>query len=165
MTSTKRGALRWLPASAAALALFVGFEAGANVVDGVKTVDGLTIYLGAVPAAIVRGHAAGHAEAQMHGGAPAPGSHAVHLVVAVFDRTGRRITQAAVSARISEPGGRNWNVPLEPMMIDRALTFGGYTSLRNAADYQIDIVVARPLRLLKSQRRTSATAHFTWSHD
>jgi hypothetical protein len=35
-----------------------------------KTVAGLAVYLGVVPAAIVKGHPSGHAEQTMHGGMP-----------------------------------------------------------------------------------------------
>ncbi|MCW3837306.1 hypothetical protein ACFQ1E_13985 [Sphingomonas canadensis] len=143
--------------------------ASAGVVDGVRTVGDITVYLGAVPASIVRGHVADHPEARMHGGVPGPGSHAVHLVVAVFQTAGgRRVTDAAVVARISEDRGASWTIPLAPMTINGALTYGGYANLRGVNDYHIDIVVTRPQKTqepYRARRANPLTARFTYSHD
>jgi hypothetical protein len=43
-------------------ALELAAPASAGVVDGVRAVDGLTVYFGVVPAAVTRGHPAGHVE-------------------------------------------------------------------------------------------------------
>lgn len=146
----------------------------AGVVDGVQTADGLMIYLGVMPAAVVRGHPTGHPEAQMHGGAPGS-SHSMHIVAAVFDRaSGARITKANVVAHILEPGGIQRSVRLQPMTVAGALTFGGYTSFARGIDYRIGIRVERPPHLPPSQpmqnphqmhRIASVTAHFTYTHD
>jgi hypothetical protein len=142
------------------LSLCASPPALADVIDGVKTVQGLKIYLGAVPAAIVRAHSSGHAEVQMHGGVPALGQHAVHLVVAVFDAaTGARITRANVAADIIEDGGKRWSIMLKPMTIEGALTFGGYAALPRAADYQIHV------RVTRARPSQPAVAQFTYAHD
>ena len=53
--------------------------------DQVKTAGGVTVYLGVVPAEIVKGLAAGDAtERPMHGGVP-KGPREYHFVAAVFD--------------------------------------------------------------------------------
>jgi hypothetical protein len=57
----------------------------------------MTVYLGVVPAAQVKGQGV----AMMHGGAP-KGPDAYHIVAAVFDAaTGARISDATVTAKVS----------------------------------------------------------------
>ena len=136
--------------------------ASAGVVDGVQTVDDLTIYLGVVPAAVTRGHPPQHPERTMHGGART-GSHDSHLLVAVFSRpTGRRLTNATVTARIHGANNNRWTVPLRPMTINGALTFGGYTSLGWEESLMISVDVTRPGR---SPGTRTKTAQFRYVHD
>ena len=143
-------------------AVLVATAAQAGVVDGVKSLGGLTVYLGVVPAAVVQRHPADHSEASMHGGVPSGKAHAKHLLVAVFDqRTGKRITNATVIAHILEDGGKAWSVPLQPMTINGAVTYGGYTSLASAADYAIGVRVYR--HLVRGEHPVQV--HFTWTHD
>ena len=137
--------------------------ASAGVVNGVQTVDDLTIYLGVVPAAVTRGHAPQHPERSMHGGVARPGLHDVHLLVAVFSRpTGERVTDAAVTARLHGTGSNRWTVPLTPMTINGALTFGGYTSLGTEEALMISVDVTRPGR---SRGTRTKTAQFRYVHD
>ena len=137
--------------------------ASAGVVNGVQTVDDLTIYLGVVPAAVTRGHAPQHPERSMHGGVARPGLHDVHLLVAVFSRpTGQRVTNAAVTARLHGTGSNRWTVPLTPMTINGALTFGGCTSLGTEEALMISVDVTRPGR---SSGTRTMTAQFRYVHD
>ncbi len=74
------------------------------------------------------GHASSE-EARMHGGVPG-GKDRYHLVVALFDHeTGVRITDAEVSARVTEPGMATVETRLEPMTVADALTFGNYFTM------------------------------------
>lgn len=147
---------RMLALAGLAAILSVSAPSNADVVDGVQTADGLTINLGVVPAAPVA-----WAHPQMHGGAPDRSIHTMHLVAAVFDARGVRVTNATVVAHIFEQGGRQWKVPLRPMTVNGAVTYGGYTSFPSDADYRIGIIVERPV----PKRRNPVTAHFTWTHD
>lgn len=134
----------------------------AGVVNGVQTAEGLTVYLGVVPAATILGHPPKHTEAQMHGGVTDRSIHNMHLVVALFDKaSGARVTNAMVVARIFEPGGKQWKVPLQPMMVNGDLTYGGYATFTSDADYLIGVSIRRPT----SKRRGPTTVNFTWSHD
>jgi len=174
MATTGRTVHGVLTAISLAGVLFTPATSNAGVVDGVQTADGLTIYLGVVPAAIVRGHPLDHPEAQMHGGAPGS-SHSMHIVAAVFDKaSGARITKANVVAHILEPGGIQRSVRLQPMTVAGALTFGGYTTFARGIDYRIGIRVDRPPHMQPSQqahvphamhRVASVAAHFTYTHD
>jgi hypothetical protein len=138
--------------------------AGAGVVDGVKTVDGLTVYLGVVPAAVTRGHAPQHTESTMHGGAAARRSiHDVHLLVAVFNSaSGQRLRNVKVTARIHGAGRNLGTVPLTPMTVNGALTYGGYAKLGWEEDVMILVDIRRPGR---TPRTSTTTAQFEYAHD
>lgn len=163
MLITGLGQLRRLLATGLALAIFASSSVShAGVIEGVKSVEDLTIYLGVVPAATVRLHSSAHAEAGMHGGVPA-GLHADHLVVALFDKgSGKRITNATVVAIVKEMGGKQWSIPLKPMTVNNDLTFGGYTVMRLAAAYELDV---RVMRATQVKRLHFVTAQFTYEHD
>ena len=143
--------------------LALAAPAGAGVVDGVKTVDGLTVYLGVVPAAVTRAHAPQHPERTMHGGIPRPSFHDVHLLVAVFNSpSGQRLRNVAVTARIHGINRNRLTVPLTPMTVNGALTYGGYTNVGTQEDVMISIDVRRPGR---TQRTSTVTAQFEYVHD
>lgn len=137
--------------------------AGAGVVDGVKKVDGLTVYLGVVPAAVIRADTPQHPERTMHGGVATRRSiHDVHLLVAVFNSaSGQRLRNVAVTARIHGTNRNRWTVPLTPMTVNGALTYGGYTNLGAEEDVMISIDVKRPGR---TPRTSTTTAQFEYVH-
>jgi hypothetical protein len=109
-----------------------------------KVVDGIAIYYAAIPAEIIRGHPKGHPEAVMHGGVP-DGRHVHHLLIALFDGDSlERITDAKVTANISEVGLAPNKLELEPFTVAGALTYGNYFEFSNLATYTIDIEVRRP---------------------
>ena len=146
-----------------AVPLALAAPAGAGVVDGVRTVDGLTVYLGVVPAAVTRAHPPGHTERTMHGGMARPGMHDVHLLVAVFNKTtGERLSNVTVRARIHGTNRNRWAVPLTPMTVNGALTYGGYTSLGAEQDVMISVDIRRPGQTL---RTSTVTAQFEYAHD
>ncbi|MGD9878520.1 MAG: hypothetical protein AB7U95_00140 [Reyranella sp.] len=111
-----------------------------------QTVDGVAIYLGVMPAALVSGHPvqAGAAGA-MHGGTPNPDA-ARHVVIALFDaRTGARIQTARVRAAVAR--GRTVHDPdrdLEPMQIAGVITFGNFFPMPQSGDYRIRVEIVRP---------------------
>lgn len=99
----------------------------------------------------------------MHGGIARPGPHEVHLLVAVFNTAnGERIGNVAVTARIHADGETRATVPLSPMTINGALTYGGYTSIGLEDDIMIAIDIKRPGR---TPRTSIVTARFEYSHD
>ncbi len=63
--------------------LWIGLELPALAQDS-KTTDGLTVYLGVVPAEMVKGPPAHSGEPPIHGGTPRHG-HQYHVVAAIFD--------------------------------------------------------------------------------
>lgn len=137
---------------------FVPFDIVADYqryVDGKPRYDGVAIYIGIVPAELIRGHPPEHPEAIMHGRVPAGESH---LTVAVYDaKSGWRISNAAVTARIADDRGLNMRTTLEPMLIADSPTFGNYVSLRGAGPYRIEIEIQVP------GRTKAVIATFTWA--
>jgi len=157
-----RTAARAAVAAFVAIAATIAQPASAGVVDGVKTVDDLTVYLGVVPAAIVQGHKA-EFETAVQGGLLRSSIHNIHLVAAVFNKdSGARIRDIQVRARIHGTNQNRWTVNLRPMLVNGKLTYGGFTNLGPEQDVMISIDVMR-------RGRTPAThittAQFEYVHD
>ena len=97
-----------------------------------QTVEGMTIYLGVMPAELVQGHSTMPGDPKaLHGGTP-PNRSSHHIVVALFDaQTGARITDAQIQAGV---GNRSDDHPpdtvLAPMEINgaMAITIAGCTA-------------------------------------
>lgn len=130
-----------LPLVVLASVLTVPGVAQAMDSDGHSVAGGLSVYLGVLPAAIVRGHPAFHTESAMHGGA-ARGRYNQHVTVAVFDsETGDRIEDAVVEARVSSVGLAGQRRRLEPMEIAGTVTYGNYFTMRVGDIYRIAVSI------------------------
>jgi hypothetical protein len=110
--------------------------------DQSKEEQGLVVYLGVLPAAMVKGHDSTHAETTMHGGTPA-GLHEYHLLVAVFEAaTGERVEDATVTAMITGLGHvGGTRTALEPMKIADTTTYGNFVDLPGSDLYTIKVAV------------------------
>lgn len=143
----------------AAASFAVSAPAVAGVVDGVRTVDDVTVYLGVVPAGLVRGHKA-ELNAAVHAGLPPSSIHNVHLLAAVFNKdSGVRLRNIRVVARLRGMGRTRWTVQLRPMVVNQALTYGAFTNLGDQQRVMIAIDVIRP------DRKNVTTAQFDYVHD
>jgi hypothetical protein len=134
------GLLPLLAASALAVALAGCSPRGAEGPS--QFVDGLEFDYGVVPSETVRQHPSDHPEAGMHGGAP-PISY--HVTLAISDaKSHARIDDARVTLKLTEPkhGIGVFSMPLEPMTIAGATTYGGYISFPTAARYQLTFEAA-----------------------
>jgi hypothetical protein len=108
-----------------------------------KTAGGLAVYLGVVPAEIVKGHPSGHAERAMHGGTP-PGRHQYHVVAALFDAaTGARVSNASVTAQVSGVGLSRSTKKLELMEIAGTTTYGEFFNFPGSDLYTIRLTIQR----------------------
>lgn len=115
----------------------------AQVTEQSKTAGGLRVYLGVVPAEIVKGLGAGSKEPPMHGGVP-EGAHEYHVVAAVFDAaTGARISDAVVTAEVSGLGLSGSRKKLEPMQIAGTTTYGGFFNLPGFDLYTVKLAIER----------------------
>jgi hypothetical protein len=137
---------RTLAATGAALTLAIVAAAMPGRADDqsqYKVVDGIGVYYGIVPAAIVRGHSKAHTEGAMHGGAPQ--GNEVHLVVALFDAaSSARIENAKVTARISPLGAGGPSRALKTMSIAGTVSYGEFFPLAPGDRYMIHIEIDRP---------------------
>ena len=112
--------------------------------EPVRTVNGLTVYLGVMPAALIRGHDPGTATA-MHTSTPLEAeSH--HVMVALFDAaTGTRVTASRVIGTLRIARGAVVAKPLEPMTVNDALTYGNYFVLpENGSLSTLEVRIERP---------------------
>jgi hypothetical protein len=120
------------------LGLAMGFAIAAETGQVVR-VNGIDVFYGVIPAEILSGHPADHAERKMHGGVPR-GSGQHHLIVSLFDvKTGRRIENARVSARIGELGLTPQSKTLEPMQFAGTVTYGNFFTMTSPGPYRIEI--------------------------
>ena len=125
----------------AALLLFVLSTGSALAAETgqVARVNGIDVFYGVIPAEILRGHPADHAERKMHGGVPR-GSGQHHLIVSLFDvKTGQRIENAKVSARIGEPGLTPQRKDLESMQFAGTVTYGNFFKMSSPGPYRIEV--------------------------
>jgi hypothetical protein len=125
-----------------ALSLLIGSAVRARADEtGYRVVDNVLIYLGVIPAAMIRGHPAGHPESLMHGGVPA-GADEYHVLIALFNaKTYERISEAKVTARVSEAGLSGVEKNLEPMQIVGTTTFGNYFEMKGMGPFRIEVSV------------------------
>ena len=128
-----------------------------NLPRSEQTVDGVTVYLGIVPAALIQGHSTTPGDAQsLHGGTPS-GSASHHVMVALFDAvTGARITNARVEARVESVSHAK---PLEPMEVNGLMTYGNFFLFEDARVRQIRVEIALP------DRASPLVAQFAYDHD
>jgi len=141
-----------------AAALWLPNAATAADSESYKTVDGLSVYLGVVPASMIQGHETGHTETTMHDGVPS-GEHAYHVMVAVFDaESGVRIDDAVVEAEVTPLGLAAVRKPLDVMVIAGATTYGNYFTMRGDGRYRISVSISRP------GAAVPVTVEFTYEH-
>jgi hypothetical protein len=109
-----------------------------------KTSGGLTVYLGVVPAEIVKGPSLHSAEQPMHGRIP-HGAHEYHIVAAVFEAaTGVRVSDASVTAQVSGLGLSAFKTKLEAMEIAGTTSYGAFFNLPGRDFYSIRLAIERP---------------------
>jgi len=109
-----------------------------------KTVGNVLIYLGLLPTEMVRGHPQEHPEASMHGGVP-KGTGQYHIIIALFDaKSGVRIENADISARVFETGLAGEEKKLEPMQIAGTITFGNYFPMGGKGPFHIRVTIHIP---------------------
>lgn len=140
-----------------AVAAFFCLAAATNAEDTTyhQTVEGFAVYIGIVPAELVRGHPPEHPEGQMHGGVRFNESH---LTVALFDaKSGKRIQNAEINAHVTDFHGTNVRRKLEPMLIADRLTYGNYFPMTGAGPYRIELQIQVP------GKNRPIMASFTWA--
>ncbi len=104
-----------------------------------KSAPGMTIRLGVTPAESMRDQP----EAKIHGGVPSgKGQH--HILVALFESSsGKRINNAEITATVGELGLHTVQKRLEPMVIDKTVTWGNYFQMSAPGQYRIELKIRR----------------------
>ena len=148
-----------LLARALGLTLVVGVLSplAAAQTDYRKLVGNFSIYLGIVPAEIVKGHALPHTEATMHGGVKTAGDTHHVMVSIIDDRSGRQVSDAVVEARVGEIGLSSVRKKMEAMKIADSTTYGNYFPMIARGRFQIDVEVWLPAE----SHRLKTTFYFT----
>ena len=131
----------WLQRFATAiLSLVLSATAAGAATEYEKHADGLAVYLGVLPAQLLRGPSNGHL-ATMHGGLP-PGSGSHHVVIAVYDeRTGKQFDNATVEAAVASLGMGETRRALEAMKIANTTTYGNFFPMDGQGPYTISVSI------------------------
>ena len=118
--------------------------APAKPASNVKTVSGTEVYLGVLPAEVLRAYPENSAERSMHGGVP-DGTGYYHVNVTVLDATTKApVSGARVDIRIDERGITSETKTLQPMAISKAASYGNYIKLKRKTQYVLTIKVQKP---------------------
>lgn len=152
---------RRAPATARVTALLMAFMLGSMTPAAAQAQaqqrDGVWLYWGVVPAAIVSER---HSLEQLHGQAPEDGGQVHHLVVALFeDSTGKRIDDAVVRAQLREPGITDAPPKyLPPMQVNGLMSYGQMFSVVKPGPYRFQILVKLPGRPSEIEFLVSASS-------
>ena len=120
--------------------LLVAWGSSAVAIDYYKTTGNLAVYFGVLPSELM-GHSPEHPEKVTHGGVSAA-RRQHHIVVAVFDaKTGRRITDADVTATVGEPGLIPTIKKLDPMSIAGTISYGNFFQMGSPYKYRFAIKI------------------------
>ena len=112
--------------------------------EGSRTVEGLNVYLGVLPAAMVRQQLKADTGKAPHGGPP-PGAHVYHVTVAVFDAaSGERRQDLNVRARVLSLGLSGPEKVMLPMTIAETVTYGNYFVLPPNDTYKVQVEIRQP---------------------
>lgn len=129
----------------AVIATLVSAGAFAEHSEQHKVVNGVGIYLGVLPVAMIQDRPKAVTEAEMRHRAP-PGKHQYHVSVSLFDNaSGKRITDAKVTAHVYEINLAGKQKNLEPMLTAGLISYGNYFSLPQTDNpYRIRVRIERP---------------------
>ena len=109
-----------------------------------KHADGFAVYMGVLPAQVLRGNADASHLATMHGGLPT-GSGSHHLVIAIYDeRTQRQVEGADVMADVTPLGLGPTRRKLEPMPIGTSGTYGNFYPMPGSGPYTVHVIIHVP---------------------
>lgn len=132
--------------AAVGLASLLLAACGRDLPRATQAVEGMTIYLGVMPAELVRGHSTTPGDPQaLHGGTP-PDRSSHHIVVALFEpKTGARITDAEIRATVRDHSGNHASdAVLAPMEINGAMSYGNFFLMEGTGLWRIHLEIRRP---------------------
>jgi cytochrome c5 len=116
----------------------------AKPTGNVKTVGGTEIYLGVLPAEVLRSFPKDSVERSMHGGVPSGSGH-YHVNVSVLDAaTKAPIAGARVEIKIDERGLSTETKSLLPITTSSIPSYGNYIKLKGKTQYIFTVKVQKP---------------------
>lgn len=108
-----------------------------------QKIDGMSVYLGVIPAQITKKYRS------MHGGGT-NNEHSYHVVIALFDeKLGERIIDAKVIASVTALAMKGVTKVLEPMHGD-LLSYGNYFTMHTETYYDIKVEIQRAEKTAKT---------------
>lgn len=106
-----------------------------------KVVGGMEIYLGFLPAEVLRAYPKDSAERSLHGGVPS-GSSYYHVNVSLFDRASKTpVAGAKVGLRVARLNGTGVSKTLEPITLNNVPAYGQYVRLSRNTQYVVTVRV------------------------
>ncbi|TFH85209.1 hypothetical protein EQG41_18620 [Billgrantia azerbaijanica] len=134
--------MSYLKKSLLLAALVAAWSAGPLLAkDGshVQSVEGMDVYMAALPEVMIKDHRLVEAERD---GAGVPERH---LYVTLADHeTGQRIEDARVTALLQQEGQGDSFQPLPPTPLDESVTYGDLFSFPEAGAYRVQLRIDRP---------------------
>lgn len=121
-----------------------GAPAAVRTAPGYKSVGGMEVHLGFVPAETLRGFPEGSVERAMHGGVPS-GAGVYHVNVSLLDAASKApIGDAKVEIRVAQAGMSGESKTLEPVVINNAPSYGNYVRMLGKSSYLITVRIQKP---------------------
>jgi len=106
-----------------------------------QVVEGMNVYLGVVPAKVIREHAGDYPASVS---ATPSGSDQRYVTIALFDaKSGQRITDAVVTARVAAGTQASAEKSLKAVTVAGSLTYGEYFPM-GGGTYKITVHIYRP---------------------
>jgi len=129
--------------------LFVTNLVMADGSERYQQVDGMSVYLGVIPAQLTQKQHPG-----MHGGSDK--EHRYHVLVALFDvKSGERITDARLKATVAPLGFGGVTKELEPMRSE-PISYANYFTMHKPELYRILVEIRR------GEDKTKSVANFVY---
>jgi cytochrome c5 len=108
-----------------------------------RVVDGTAVYFGAITSDAIRRNPKEYPEKTY--GVPPIGPDQYYVTIALYDaNTGKRISDAAVRARVSTRTAAGPEKTLEPIAVKEAPSYGNYFAMAGAGPFEITVQIRRP---------------------
>ncbi len=140
-----RGGLADLSDAELRNAVITMLNSGSGAASGqdYRVVADTPVDFGVVPASVIRKHP-GDYPPSVYGPVPPLPDH-YYVTVAAFDaRSGKRITDAVVKARVSGAAGVGREVTLKPVTVANSVSYGAYLPMAGGGPYKVAVRVTRP---------------------
>lgn len=127
-------------------ALFVNSAAYASNINWHEESENYHVYLGVVPASMIKNDpAVVDNDKQLHGGLDKQSSTAQHVMISVYRKDGKtRVKNATVIAEVSSGvllGRKKLEKPLEKMTTSGQITYANFFDMKDKGKYKIEVEI------------------------